>query len=191
MNQTDLNQTELKIIEVVDKYVIYMLSKHDGLVEIYPKLLELEGQILEDWINDTLVEWLGNGVDYKNTYCNKCECEEDCECHTTKTEIVIHSLPIYDFIQTILRYEHEGIFYDRIITFNDSIFSNCRELIQIQSKITDSFLGERAEMVEDFETYYSLCGIVEKYCYMYLREMEGDLKQYIIDLIEPTLIEPK
>jgi len=182
--QTDMNATELRIIEVVDKYVIYMISKHAGMIEIYPKLLELEGEELADWINDELVEWLGNGIDY--TYTCDCECEEDyCECENVAT---ITSFSIYDYIQYILcKKENPNENYDKIRNFYDSIFTNCRELIQIQGKITDTLQQD----IEDFEDYYSLSNIVQNYCYIYLREMEEGLKQYIIDLIEPTLIEPK
>jgi|694.fasta_scaffold04581_4 hypothetical protein len=179
--QTDMNATELRIIEVIDKYVIYMISKHAGMIEIYPKLLELEGGELTDWIYDELVEWLGNGVDYEYSY--DCECEEDCECEKTAT---ITSFSINDYIQYILcKKENPNETYDKIRNFYDSIFTNCRELIQIQGKITDTLQQD----IEDFEDYYSLSNIVKNYCYIYLREMEEGLKEYIINLLDP--VEPK
>jgi len=168
--QTDMNATELRIIEVVDKYVIYMLTENDKEKIIYSKLLELEGRELTDWINDELVEWLGNDIDY--------------ECENVAT-MIIASFSINDYIQNILSKENPNE------NFYDTIFTNCRELIQIQGKITDTFQGDTANMLEDFESYYSLSNTLQNYCYMYLREMEEGLKQYIIDLIEPTLIEPK
>jgi len=180
--QTDMNATELRIIEVIDKYVIYMISKHAGMIEIYPKLLELEGEELADWINDELVEWLGNGVDY--TYTCDCECEEDyCECENVAT---ITSFSIGDYIRYILcKKENPNETDETVINVYDSIFTNCRELIQIQGKITDTLQQD----IEDFESYYSLCNTIQNYCYIYLREMEEGLKEYIINLLDP--VEPK
>jgi len=164
--QTDMNATELRIIEVVDKYVIYMLTENDKEKIIYSKLLELEGQELTDWINEELVEWLGNDTDY--------------ECENVAT---ISSISINDYIQNILSKENgtnEQNFYD-------IIFTNCRELIKIQARISETL----QDCIDDFECYYCLGNTLKNYSYIYLRDMDEGLKQYIMDLIEPTLIEPK
>jgi len=50
--------TELRIIEVIDKYIIYMLTENDKEKIIYSKLLELEGEELKDWINDEFKDYL-------------------------------------------------------------------------------------------------------------------------------------
>jgi len=173
------NQTEMKMIEVIDKYVIYMLTENDKEKIIYSKLLELEDETeeLADWINDELVEWLGNGVDY--LYTCDCECEEEyCECENVAT---ISSFSINDYIQNILSKENPNE------NFYDTIFTNCRELIQIQGKITNTIQQD----IEDFESYYSLSNTIKNYCYIYLRDMDERLKEYIMNLVEPTLIELK
>jgi hypothetical protein len=90
--QTDMNATELRIIEVVDKYVIYMLTENDKEKIIYSKLLELEGQELTDWINEELVEWLGNNIDYEY-----------------ENVATISSISINDYIQDILSKENDPI----------------------------------------------------------------------------------
>jgi hypothetical protein len=190
--QTDMNATELRIIEVVDKYVIYMLTENDKEKIIYSKLLELEGQELTDWINEELVEWLGNGVNYEFAYDYECkedckeDCEEDCEEHfkcKKSATMIIASFSINDYIQNILSKENgtnEQNFYD-------IIFTNCRELIKIQARISETL----QDCIDDFECYYCLGNTLKNYSYIYLRDMDEGLKQYIMDLIEPTLIEPK
>jgi len=180
------NQTEMRIIELVDKYIIHMLTEYDIEKIIYSKLLELEGEELTDWINDELVEWLGNGVDY--TYTCDCECEEEyCECENIAT---ITSFSIGDYIRYILcKKENPNETNETVINFYDSIFTNCRELIQIQGKITSTLQQD----IEDFESYYSLCNTIQNYCYIYLREMDNEmergLKEYIMNLLDP--VEPK
>ena len=82
------NQTEMKMIEVIDKFIKYMLTEQDGGKLIYQHLLEQTEENLEDWVNDKLKNWLGNENEYTYTglVCKECgyDCE-DCECEVKET----------------------------------------------------------------------------------------------------------
>jgi hypothetical protein len=53
--------TEEKIVKVIDEFIVYMLTENDAEQIIYSKLNELDGDELDDWINDELKDYLGNG----------------------------------------------------------------------------------------------------------------------------------
>jgi len=58
------NQTELRIIEEIKKFIIYMLTENDEEKIIYSKLNELDDEELEDWVNDRLKPYLTSEYDY-------------------------------------------------------------------------------------------------------------------------------
>ena len=58
------NQIEMKMIEAIDKFIIYMLTENDEEKIIYSKLNELDGEELEEWVYDYLKEYLANGCEY-------------------------------------------------------------------------------------------------------------------------------
>jgi succinate dehydrogenase flavin-adding protein (antitoxin of CptAB toxin-antitoxin module) len=123
-----------------------MLTKNDKKKIIYSKLIELEGEELEDWVNKKFKGYV-SGYGYK----------ED--------EKIINRLQIYEFM---------SINYDKL-------FTNCREFLEIQSKM------EGYDM-DKFGFEFNC--ILNSYCYMYIDKMEAtDLKEYIINLIDP--VEPK
>lgn len=83
------NQTEMKMIEVIDNYIKYMLTEQNGGKDIYQHLLEQTEENLGDWVNNKLKEWLGNEncYDFQILVCKECGYEEeDCECEKKETE---------------------------------------------------------------------------------------------------------
>ena len=141
------SQTEMKLIEVIDKFIIYMLSDNDEEKIIYAKLIELEGEELEDWVNDRLKQYLV------------------CEFGYEEGDIYVDSTKIHRCI---------SVEYD-------SIFTNCREFLEIQVKLESYDMDKFQFSYED---------IINCYCYMYIDEMSAtELKQYIINLLDP--VEPK
>ena len=141
------SQTQMKLIEVIDKFIIYMLSDNDEEKIIYAKLIELEGEELEDWVNDRLKQYLV------------------CEFGYEEGDIYVDSTKIHRCI---------SVEYD-------SIFTNCREFLEIQVQL-ESYDMDRFQ--------FSYEDIINCYCYMYIDEMSAtELKQYIINLLDP--VEPK
>jgi hypothetical protein len=141
------SQTKMKLIEVIDKFIIYMLSDNDEEKIIYAKLIELEGEELEDWVNDRLKQYLVCEFGYE---------EGDIYVDSTK-------------------------FHRCISVEYDSIFTNCREFLEIQVQL-ESYDMDRFQ--------FSYEDIINCYCYMYIDEMSAtELKEYIINLLDP--VEPK
>jgi len=156
------NQTELKIIEVIKKFIIYMLTENDEEKIIYSKLNELDDEELEDWVNDRLKPYLTNDCWYYSGY------EEG--------SIEIES-------QEIMSWLNED---------SSDIFTNCMELLDIQRKLIDFdmkngmswFYSDCLKRISYDED------IIQYYCYIYINEMDATyLKEYIINLLDP--VEPK
>jgi hypothetical protein len=138
------SQTEMKLIEVIDKFIIYMLSDNDEEKIIYAKLIELEGEELEDWVNDRLKQYLV------------------CEFGYEEGDIYVDSTKIHRCI---------SVEYD-------SIFTNCREFLEIQVQL-ESYDMDRFQ--------FSYEDIINCYCYMYIDKMSAtELKEYIINLLDPV-----
>lgn len=78
----------MKMIEVIDNYIKYMLTEQDGGKVIYQHLLEQTEENLNDWVNDKLKNWLGNECDYEFTdfFCNECGDNEECDCEKKEIE---------------------------------------------------------------------------------------------------------
>jgi len=150
------NQTELRIIEVIKKFIIYMLTENDEEKIIYSKLNELDDEELEDWVNDELKNYLANGVDY------------------TEGDIEIENQEIMGWINE----EISGV-------DSSDIFTDCGELMDIQRQLIDydmsNFYGEgmiRLTFNEDLIQYYC-------YMYIHEMDPTY-LKEYIINLLDPV-----
>ena len=149
----------MKMIEAIDKFIIYMLTENDEEKIIYSKLNELEGEELEEWVNDKLKNYLANGCDYEEGDIVIENC--DINCNWSLKDCI-------DF---------------------EKLFTNCSELLQIQKELIeynndngwDWFSGTdmvRLTFNED---------ILQYYCYMYIDKMSPtELKEYIINLLDPV-----
>jgi len=166
-------QTEQKIIEVGNEYIVYMLTKHDKDKIIYSKLLELEGRNLSWFIFHKLLPYLWN----EEPYFEDDNEEEDDDETENEDEELVSLYTIKDFVGI----ETETDYPD--------IFNNCEELIELQKKII-GWVQERSGVEPDLTEYGNL---VEEYLYHYFSDYgdmeENDLKEYIINLIDP--IQPK
>ena len=106
------NQTKMRIIEVIDNFIKYMLIEQNEKF-IYKHLLEQTEENLDDWVNDKLKNWLGNECEYGYVAlsCKECgyDCE-DCECEVKETEeeeFTISSMKITRYIDYIIDREVE------------------------------------------------------------------------------------
>jgi hypothetical protein len=106
------NQTKMRIIEVIDNFIKYMLTEQDGGTVIYQHLLEQTEENLDDWVNDKFKNWLGNENEYTHTelFCNNCGYDEECECEVkepVEDEFTISSMKITRYIDYIIDREVE------------------------------------------------------------------------------------
>jgi hypothetical protein len=171
-------QTEMKIIEAIDKFIIYMLTENTNCVNfgksgeiftcgnqiIYSKLNELEDEELEEWVNEKLKNYLANGCDYE------------------EGDIIIDNEEIQRWIDMDIC----------DINICDIFNGSCGELMEIQRELinysndNDYKWFEGRHMVRI--TYND--DILQYYCYMYISQMDAnELKEYIINLFDP--VEPK
>jgi hypothetical protein len=105
------NNTQMKMIEVIDKFIKYMLTEQDGGKVIYQHLLEQTEENLEDWVSE-LKQWLVNGNEYTYTdlFCNNCGYDEECECEVkepVEDEFTITSITIIRYINYMIDREVE------------------------------------------------------------------------------------
>ena len=56
--------TEDKIIGKINEFIIFMLTENDAYQVIYSKMNELDGEELEDWVNEYFNNYLANGCQY-------------------------------------------------------------------------------------------------------------------------------
>lgn len=107
------NQTKIKMIEVINNFIKYMLTEQDGGKLIYKHLLKQTEEDLEDWVNDKLKGWLGNECEYELTdlFCNECGYdEEECECEVkeqVECEVSYNSITITKYIGYMIDKEVE------------------------------------------------------------------------------------
>ena len=175
------NQIEMKMIEAIDKFIIYMLTENTNCVSfgksneiftcgnqiIYSKLNELEDEELEEWVNDKLKNYLANGCDYE---------EGDIVIGNEEIQIWI-DMDICD------------------INICDIFNGNCGEIMEIQRELIEYsndngccwFSGIGGDCMVRI-TYNE--DLLQYYCYMYIEKMSAtELKEYIINLLDP--VEPK
>jgi len=165
------NQTEFRMIEVIKKFIIYMLTENTNCVSfgktgevftcgneiIYSKLNELDGEELEDWVNDKLKPYLSNGCEYTEGDIEIGNCE------------IQHNWTDIDY---------------------DNIFTNCGELMDIQRTLIDYDIDKFEGDCDCIKRLTYNEDLLQYYCNMYINEMDATyLKEYIIFLLDP--IEPK
>jgi len=141
-------QTEQKIIEVIDKFIVFMLTIQDEEQYIYSKMNEIEDEEeLGDWVNDYLLDYLARTDEYRD------DDKVITDCH----------------ISMFSNIDLENL-------LNES------ELLEIKTKLLDLSFEE-----EDLSSWEQ---ILENYKCWYITIMDAtDLKEYIINLVEP--IQPK
>jgi hypothetical protein len=151
------NQIKMKIIETIDKFIIYMLTENDKKKSLYSQLITLEGEELSDWINDSLKDYLADGYGLE---------EEVRGCEITKWIENISDIYIGDIfngrVAELIKIQKELIEYN-----NDcDCFEDCfkENYVNINFKV-----------------------LMEYYCFMYICKMSAnELKDYIINLIDPV-----
>jgi hypothetical protein len=151
-----MNSTEEKIVKVIDEFIVYMLTENDAEQIIYSKLNELDGDELDEWVNDELRHYLGDNTTY------------------TEQEQEVDSMVIYDW------YENEGKDICEVFSGNGDIMSIQREVCDFY--IED--LGSVSK--ETLLSLFCNEDLLREYTYMYIFKMPtNDLKEYIINLIDP------
>jgi hypothetical protein len=174
-----MNQTEQKIMDIGNQYIIYMLTMNDEDKFIYSQLLEFEGGKLDHLIFYKLRNYLWNDDPYieekdkeDEDYDDDDE-EDDEEDDGTR---FVNSSTIEEF----------GL--DMGIDFTD-IFNNEEELIELKKKI-GVWVEERNGIEPDLNKYSN---VVEEYLYHFFSEYgnmgTNEVKEYIISLLDPC--EPK
>ena len=171
-----MNQTEQKIIELGNQYIIYMLTINDEDKIIYSKLLELDdGGELEHFIFYKLRNYFWNDNPYiekkNDEYDEDDEDDEDDDDDDDATRFV-YSSTIEEFVGGEI-----------------DIFNNEEELIELKKKI-GVWCEERNGSESDLDKYIN---VVEEYLYHYFSEdghmSANEVKEYIINLLDP--VEPK
>jgi hypothetical protein len=170
-----MNQTEERIMELGNQYIIYMLTINDKDKIIYSKLLELEGGELEHLIFYQLRNYLWNDDPF---YEEEEEDEDDEKDEDEDDEEVIGSYTIQEFVEN-----------EKELDYRIHIFPIMEEVIEIQEKV-NNWIQERHGR-EIGSTEYG--NLLEEYLYHFFSE-NGDMdaneiKEYIINLIDP--VEPK
>jgi len=168
-----MNQTEQKIIELGNQYIIYMLTINDEDKIIYSKLLELDDGELEHFIFYKLRNYFWNDNPYieekDEDYDDEDEDEDEDEDDGTR---FVYSSTIEEFVGGEI-----------------DIFNNDEELIELKQKI-GVWVEERSGAEPDLDKYSN---VVEEYLYHYFSEYgnmnANEVKEYIINLIDP--VEPK
>jgi hypothetical protein len=59
-----MNTTEQKLVNVIDEFIVFMLTENNKKKYIYSTLNKLDDDELEEWVNDNLIDYLGNGCPY-------------------------------------------------------------------------------------------------------------------------------
>jgi len=167
-----MNQTEQKIMEIGNQYIIYMLTMNDKDKIIYWKILEFEDGKLDHLIFYQLRNYLWN----QEAYYEEVEDEEDDEDEEHEYEELVDPFTIEEFGDCV------GI------DFTD-IFNNEEELIELKKKI-GVWVEERNGIEPNLDKYSN---VVEEYLYHFFSEYgnmdANEVREYIISLLDP--FEPK
>jgi len=59
-----MNATEQKLVNVIDEFIVFMLTENNKKKYIYSTLNKLDDDVLEEWVNDYLRVYLANGCAY-------------------------------------------------------------------------------------------------------------------------------
>ena len=164
---------ETRFIYHIEKFIIFLLGKkneNDLNQQIYNKLIELEGEELDIWVNANLKKYIICAGEYF-------EVEENINKSIFKIWYMTISYWNFDpLIQPMKLYE----------IYNQSDPDYLEELQIIKLKL-HIFQGARAKNYDEIPNW-KLC-IIADYMEMYINNMISiDLKYYIIQLVEPIEI---
>jgi hypothetical protein len=159
---------ETRIIYHIEKFISYLFGEkndNDADQRIYNKLLQLEGEDLNIWVNEKLKKYIICAGEYF-------ELEENMSKYVFKIWYV-----------TLCYHRNDPLFmkYDEI--FNQCDPDYIQELENIKMKLR-IYQTSNAKIYDDI-TNWKLC-IIADYMEMYIMNMNSeDLKSYIIQLVEP------
>jgi hypothetical protein len=158
---------ESRIIYHIEKFIIYLFgekNENDADQRIYNKLLQLEGEELESWINEKLKKYIICAGEYY-------EIEDNMSTYLFKIWYV-----------TLTYYKDDNLFmkYHEIFNQSDPLYIEELETLKMKLRI---YQGENAKKYDDIPNW-KLC-IIADYMEMYIMTMNAeDIKPYIIQLVE-------
>jgi hypothetical protein len=162
---------ESRIIYHIEKFISYLFgekNENDADQKIYNKLLKLEGEELDVWVNEKLKKYIICAGEYF-------ELEEFMSKYVFKIWYV-----------TFCYHKKNPLFmkYDEIFNQSDPDYDKELETIKIKLRIYQS---PNAKIYDDIRSW-KLC-IIADYMEMYIMTMNSeDMKPYIVQLIEPVEI---
>jgi hypothetical protein len=172
-----MNQTEERVMDIGNQYIIYMLTINDKDKIIYSKLLELEDGKLEHLIFYQLRNYLWNEEPFYEEKDKEDEDEDEEKDEDEDDEELVESYSLKEFVEN----ETEIDYLD--------IFNNEEELIELKQNIA-MWVEERNGIEPDLNKYGN---VIEEYLYFTFSENgfmdANEIKEYIINLIDP--VEPK
>jgi len=163
---------ESRIIYHIEKYIAFLFGEenpYDDEQRIYKKLLRLDGQELETWMNEILKKYIIGNIDYEDFRGDKLE-------------------EIYGHIKFKTWYlYHISIDSTDVMCLEEIYGENIEEYRELKYNVLHyehrpfPYLAVNKEM--------SKIEFVEKYMEMYITEKSSDeLKSYIIQLVDPIEI---
>jgi hypothetical protein len=162
---------ETRIVYHIEKFITYLFgekNENDADQRIYNKLLRLEGEELETWINDKLKKYIICAGEYY-------EVEDNMSKYFFKIWYV-----------TLCYYKNDKLFMKYHEIFNQSDLDYIEELETIKMKL-HIYQGPNAKNYDEFANW-KIC-IIADYMEMYIMSMNAeDIKPYIIQLVEPVEI---
>ena len=166
---------ESRIIYHIEKFIIFLFGENnkegDPEHRIYNKLLQLDGEYLDVWVNEKFKKYIicaGNYFEYQ--------------------EKLNKSIFKFWYYLALSRYLNSSQY--KLMKLNE-IYNQCdseyvQELQTIKLKLRN-FQGQNAKNYDE-ESDWEICIIVD-YMEMYIMNMNSfDLKSYIIQLVEPVEI---
>ena len=164
---------ESKIIYHIEKFIIFLLGKkneNDSNQQIYNKLIELEGEELDIWVNANLKKYIICAGEYFEVKEN---------INKSIFKIWYMTISYWSFDPLI-----QPIKLDEIYNQSDPDYLEELQIIKLKLHI---FQGEHAKNYDEIPNW-KLC-IIADYMEMYINNMNSiDLKYYIIQLVEPLEI---
>jgi hypothetical protein len=164
-----LNEIECKLIYHYDQFILYLFGKRNGNdpeQRIYNKLLQLEGEELENWVNEKLKKYIigkSSNKDFED-FEGVCKITILISWYTLSTNWLERDKKTNKLVWLSNIYYKSGILLEKEL---DEINSKLNEIIPITCEnnwITDLF---------------------QKYLEFYIMNMNAnELKEYIIQMIE-------
>ena len=167
-----LNQIETHYIHHFDKFISFLFgnkNENDPEQRIYNKLLELEGEELDVFINEKIKRYITGEGHYHDDFIG--------ENFEGVQERILFSTWYYSPINWHNGHKNELLLLDDIYNYNDG------ELDVIKEKLFQRFqLTER-----DYFSSWKM-DLMEDYLEMYINAMSSvELKNYIKDLLDPYI----